>query len=47
MALAFLDRFLMVYKPVDARGARGLSIFPFFGVDFLEMKMETMVNGYY
>ena len=27
MALVFLDRYLMVYKPVNARGARSLNIF--------------------
>ena len=27
MALVFLDRFPMVYKPVDARGTRSLNIF--------------------
>ena len=27
MALVFLDRYLMVYKPVNARGARNLNIF--------------------
>ena len=49
MALVFLDRFLMVYKPVKARGACSLNIFPCFAVDLLEMKpeTETMVNGYY
>ena len=49
MALVFLDRFLMVYNPVNARGARSLNIFPCFVVNFIEMKpeTETMVNGYY
>ena len=28
MALVFLDRYLMVYKPVNTRGARSLYIFP-------------------
>ena len=28
MALMFLERYLMVYKPVNARGARSLNIFP-------------------
>ena len=28
MVLVFLDWFLMVYKPVNARGARSLNIFP-------------------
>ena len=39
----------MVYKPVNARGARSLNIFPCFLVDFLEMTPETktMVNSYY
>ena len=37
----------MVYKSVNARGARSLNIFPCFAVDFLEMKPETMVNSYY
>ena len=31
MALVFLDRYLMVYKPVNARGARSLNVF----LDFL------------
>ena len=37
----------MVYKPVNARGASNLNIFPLFAIDFLEMKpeMETMVNS--
>ena len=49
MALVFLDRFLMVYKPVNAGGAQSLNIFPCLAVDFLEMKPEmvTMVNSYY
>ena len=49
MVLVFLERFLMVYKPVNARGARSLDIFPCFAVDFLEMKpeTETMVNSFY
>ena len=49
MAQVFLDRFLVVYKPVNARGARSLNIFPCFAVDFSEMKpeTETMVNSYY
>ena len=33
MALVFLDRFLVVNKPVNARGARSLNIFPCFVVD--------------
>ena len=28
MALVFLDRYLIAYKPVNARGARSLNIFP-------------------
>ena len=28
MALVFLDRYLMVYKALNARGARSLNIFP-------------------
>ena len=28
IALKILDRYLMVYKPVNARGARSLNIFP-------------------
>ena len=35
----------MVNKPVNARGACSLNIFPYFAVDILEMKPETMVNG--
>ena len=41
VALVFLDRFLMVYKPVNARGACSLNIFPGVGINFLEMKPET------
>ena len=39
----------MVNKPLNARGARSLNIFPCFAVDFLEVKQETetMVNSYY
>ena len=39
----------MVYKPVNAKGARSLNIFPCLAVNFLQMKpeTETMVNGYY
>ena len=49
MALVFLDPFMMVYKPMNARGARSLNIFPCFAVHILEMKQETetMVNNYY
>ena len=47
MALVILDRFLMVYKPLNARGARSLNIFPCFAVDILEIKPETMANCYY
>ena len=47
VALVFLDLFLMVYKPVNARGACSLTIFPGFAINFLEMKPETMVNVYY
>ena len=38
----------MVYKPVNARGARSLNFFPCFAVDILEVKMETekIVKGY-
>ena len=28
IALVFLDRYLMVYNPVNARGARSLKLFP-------------------
>ena len=47
--LCFFYRYLMVYKPVNATGARSLKIFPSFAINFLAMKpeMETMVNGYY
>ena len=39
----------MVYKPVNARGACSLNIFPGFVIDFLEVKLETetMVNVCY
>ena len=49
MVLVFLDRFLVVYKPVIASGARSLNIFPCFVVDILEMKpeRETVVNDNY
>ena len=47
MGLVFLDQFLMVNKPVNARGARSMNIFPCFAVDIIEMKPETMVIGYY
>ena len=47
MALVFLDWFLVVNKLVNARGARSLNIFPCFAVNILEMKLESMVNGYY
>ena len=49
MELVFLDRFLMVYKPLNAREACSLNTFPCFAVDILEMKpeTETMVKGYY
>ena len=49
MALVFLDRYLMVYKTMNARGAHSLNIFPCFAVDILEMKpeTETMVNSYF
>ena len=40
MALVFLDRFPMVNKPVNARGARSLNIFPCFACDILEMTLE-------
>ena len=43
MALVFLDQFLMVNKPVNARGARSLNIFPCFEVDLL--RNETGNNG--
>ena len=45
----FLDLFLIVYKPMNARGACNLNIFPGFAIDSLEMKpeTETMVSGYY
>ena len=45
----FLDRYLLVYKPVNATGARSLKIFPSFAINFLEMKLETetIVNSYY
>ena len=49
MALVCLDRLMVYLKPVNARRARSLNIFPCFAVDILEMKLETetMVNGYY
>ena len=49
MALVFLDGFPMVYKPVNARGAGSLNIFPCFVVEISEMKpeTETIVNSYY
>ena len=39
----------MVYKPVNARGACSLNIFPGFAINFLEVKpeTETMVNVCY
>ena len=49
MALVFFDRYLMVYKSVNARGARSLNILACFAVHPLEIKpeTETMVNGLY
>ena len=46
MAQVFLDLLLMVNKPVNARGALSLNIFPCFAVDILEIKPETKVYGY-
>ena len=40
MVLVFLDWFLMVYKPVNARGAHNLNIFPCFVVNILEMNRK-------